>query len=99
MENAPRGPGSADNERRHRWDQASRGGDLLLADADTGMLRRVTRDALALLSHPHRSARQLHQVGAQATAASTRSAFVTESSPSQALMAPANPWATNCAMT
>ena len=69
--------------------------DLLL----TGMLRRVTRDALALLSRPSRSARQLHQVGAQATAASTRSAFVTESSPSQALMAPANPWATNCAMT
>ncbi len=69
--------------------------DLLL----TGMLRRVTRDALAFLSRPSRSARQLHQVGAQATAASTRSAFVTESSPSQALMAPANPWATNCAMT
>ena len=69
--------------------------DLLL----TGMLRRVTRDALALLSRPSRSARQLHQVGAQATAASTRSAFVTESSPSQAFMAPANPWATNCAMT
>jgi hypothetical protein len=73
--------------------------DLLLTGADTGMLRRVTRDALALLSRPSRSARQLHQVGAQATAASTRSAFVTESSPSQALMAPANPWATNCAMS
>lgn len=73
--------------------------DLLLTGADTGMLRRVTRDALALLSRPSRSARQLHQGGAQATAASTRSAFVTESSPSQALMAPANPWATNCAMT
>ena len=57
-----------------------------------------TRDALVILSRPGRSARQLHQVGAQATAASTRSAFVTESSPSQALMAPANPWATNCAM-
>ena len=42
---------------------------------------------------------QLHQTGAQATAASTRSVLVTESSLSQALMAPANPWATNCAMT
>jgi hypothetical protein len=73
--------------------------DLLLTGSDTGMLCRVTRDALALLSRPSRSVRQLHQVGAQATAASTRSAFVTESSPSQALMAPANPWATNCAMT
>jgi Transposase IS66 family len=70
--------------------------DLLLTDADTAML---PRDALVILSRPGRSARQLHQVGAQATAASTRSAFVTESSPSHALMAPANPWATNCAMT
>ena len=43
--------------------------------------------------------RQLHQTGAQAMAASIRSVFVTESSLSQALMAPANPWATNCAMT
>ncbi len=34
---------------------------------------------------------QLHQAGAQATAASTRSVFVTESSLSQAVMAPANP--------
>jgi hypothetical protein len=42
---------------------------------------------------------QLHQAGAQATAASTRSDLVTESSLSQALMAPANPCATNCAMT
>ena len=73
--------------------------DLLLADADTAMLRRVNPGCLVILSRPSRSARQLHQVGAQATAASTRSAFVTESSPSQALMAPANPWATNCAMT
>jgi len=42
---------------------------------------------------------QVHQTGAQATAASTRSVFVTDSSLSQALMAPANPWATNCATT
>lgn len=69
--------------------------DLLL----TGVLRRVNPGCLVILRRPSRSARQLHQVGAQATAASTRSAFVTESSPSQALMAPANPWATNCAMT
>ena len=45
------------------------------------------------------SPRQLHQTGAQATAASTRPVFVTESSLSQALIAPANPWATNRAMT
>ena len=69
--------------------------DLLL----TGVLRRVNPGCPVIRSRPSRSARQLHQVGAQATAASTRSAFVTESSPSQALMAPANPWATNCAMT
>jgi hypothetical protein len=42
---------------------------------------------------------QVHQAGAQAMAASIRSALVTESSLSQALMAPANPCATNCAMT
>ena len=42
---------------------------------------------------------QLHQTGAQAMEASTSSVFVTESSWSQALMAPANPCATNCAMT
>ncbi len=72
---------------------------LLLTGADTAMLRRVNPGCPRVLSRPGRSARQLHQVGAQATAASTRSAFVTESSPSQALMAPANPWATNCAMT
>ena len=34
---------------------------------------------------------QLHQTGAQATAASTRSPFATEVSPSQALIAPAKP--------
>jgi hypothetical protein len=60
------------------------------------LLSAADRDSAGL---PSQSARQLHQAGAQATAASTRSAFVTESSPSQALMAPANPWATNCAMT
>src|ERR1700692_279940 len=42
---------------------------------------------------------QLHQTGAQATVASTRSAFVTELSLSHAFIAPANPWATNWAMT
>ena len=39
-----------------------------------------------------RADKELHQTGAQATAASTRSDLVTESSLSQALMAPANPW-------
>ena len=42
---------------------------------------------------------QAHQDGAQATAASTRSSFVTESSLSQAEMAPAKPWAKKEATT
>ena len=42
---------------------------------------------------------QLHQTGAHAMAAPTRSAFATELSLSHAFIAPANPWATNCAMT
>ena len=66
----------------------------------------ATRTASCRASTPLRSTsgitspRQLHQTGAQATAASSfRPVFVTESSLSQALIAPANPWATNRAMT
>lgn len=47
----------------------------------------------------YRAGSQVHQAGAQAAAASTRSVFVTDSSLSQALIAPANPCAANCAMT
>ena len=64
------------------------------AARSAGPARRAPR-----ASHVPRVPGQVHQTGAQATAASIRSAFVTESSLSQALIAPANPWATNCAMT
>ncbi len=54
---------------------------------------------LALTLKPLGYAVPPHQAGAQATAASTRSSFVTLSSASQASMAPANPCAMNRAMT